>query len=215
MKKKNSLYLLVLIQFVVLNALAETPAINSTPQLENDATEAVVGEPKLLAEPGEPVKAADPVEADKQTELTGQVENPAIVSLKPAVFVHKVKGKMNKIYKRLFTGLENNGYYVIFEPNIGRNLAHFSKRWGKDYNTNKLESIRSMVFCNGWYANKISNEDPNMLALCPLHVTLVHKKGYTKVLFVKPGIVSQGSAANSIALELEQDVIRIIKESAR
>ena len=141
--------------------------------------------------------------------------SPTPVVVEPAVFVHSVKGKMNKIYKRLFTGLENNGYYVIFEPNIGRNLAHFAKRWGKDYNKNKLDSIRSMVFCNGWYANKISNEDPNMLALCPLHVTLTHKKGITKVLFVKPGMVSQGSAANSIVLELEQDVIRIIKESAR
>ncbi len=140
-------------------------------------------------------------------------EQPPLVE--PLVFVHKVKGKMNKIYKRLFTALENNGYYVIFEPNLGRNLAHFSKRWGKDYNKNKLDSIRSMVFCNGWYANKISNKDPNMLALCPLHVTLFHKQGYTSVLFVKPGQVSQGSAANSIALELEQDVIRIIRESAR
>lgn len=133
----------------------------------------------------------------------------------PAVFVHKVKGKMNSVYKHLFTGLENNGYYVIFEPNIGRNLSHFAKRWGKDYNKNKLEAIRSMVFCNGWYANKVSNEDPDMLALCPLHVTLTHKEGMTTVLFVKPGQVSQGSKANSVALELEQDVIRIIKESAR
>ena len=140
---------------------------------------------------------------------------PSVPPAEPAVFVHKVKGKMNTIYKHLFTGLENNGYYVIFEPNIGRNLSHFAKRWGKDYNINKLESIRSMVFCNGWYANKISNEDPTMLALCPLHVTLTHKKGMTTVLFVKPGQVSQGSKANSIALELEQDVIRIIKESAR
>ena len=54
-----------------------------------------------------------------------------------------------------------------------------------------------------------------MLALCPLHVTLTHKNEITSVLFVKPGVVSQGSPANSIALELEQDVIRIIKESAR
>lgn len=136
-------------------------------------------------------------------------------TIAPAVFVHKVKGVMNTVYKNLFTGLENNGYYVIFEPNIGRNLAHSAKRWGKDYNKNNLDSIRSMVFCNGWYANKISNEDPTMLALCPLHVTLIHKEGFTSVLFVKPGHVSQGSTANSIALELEQDVVRIIKESAR
>lgn len=161
--------------------------------------------------------ANTPVVIDQQ-QLRPQAEiaaTPIPAPPEPAVFVHKVKGKMNSIYKHLFTGLENNGYYVIFEPNIGRNLSHFAKRWGKDYNKNKLESIRSLVFCNGWYANKISNADPAMLALCPLHVTLTHKKGMTTVLFVKPGQVSQGSKANSVALELEQDVIRIIKESAR
>lgn len=163
-----------------------------------------------------------PIDTDKTTPVDQVVEAaplsevPAVQKpLEPAVFVHKVKAKMNKAYKSLFTKLENNGYYVIFEPNIGRNLAHFEKRWGKDYNKNKLESIRSMVFCNGWYANKISNEDPSMLALCPLHVTLIHKENFTTVLFVKPSIVSQGSAANSVALELEQDVIRIIKEAVK
>ena len=187
--------LLVLLLSVTFNAFAETLPLAVSPD--------IVAEQPIV---------------DKVADAPPFIETKAPVTLKapePAVFVHKVKGKMNTIYKNLFTGLENNGYYVIFEPNIGRNLAHSAKRWGKDYNINKLDSIRSMVFCNGWYANKISNEDPTMLALCPLHVTLIHKEDITSVLFVKPGHVSQGSTANSIALELEQDVIRIIKASAR
>ena len=171
----------------------------------------------LSAEPVFPATSGTeetPVSTPSPPLKTGEPSVPAVAE-EPLVFVHKVKGKINRHYKHLFTALENNGYYVIFEPNIGRNLAHFAKRWGKDYNKNNLDSIRSMVFCNGWYANKISNEDPNMLALCPLHVTLVHKQGYTRVLFIKPGQVSQGSAASAVALELEQDVIRIIKESVR
>lgn len=187
--------LLVLLLSVTLNTFAETLPLAVSPD--------IVAERPIVD------KAADahPVSETKAPNILKVTES--------TVFVHKVKGKMNTIYKNLFTGLENNGYYVIFEPNIGRNLAHSAKRWGKDYNKNKLDSIRSMVFCNGWYANKISNEDPNMLALCPLHVTLIHKDNVTSVLFVKPGQVSQGSSANSIALELEQDVIRIIKASAR
>ncbi len=189
--RKNLFYLLFLL--CSMNALAEDMP-STTP----------VNAP---TSPVAPTTASIPEKPQSNTEQAPVVE--------PLVFVHKVKGKMNTVYKHLFTALENNGYYVIFEPNIGRNLAHFAKRWGKDYNKNKLESIRSMVFCNGWYANKISNADPDMLALCPLHVTLTHKQGFTRVLFVKPGQVSQGSAANSVALELEQDVIRIIKESVR
>lgn len=200
-KNLNSLLALVLLSLVTLGVMAKTqPGEVKTSLVPANVVESNTVENKMAAD------AAKNSDADIS-------EKAALVE--PAVFIHKVKGKMNKVYKRLFTGLENNGYYVIFEPNIGRNLAHSAKRWGKDYNKNNLDSIRSMVFCNGWYANKISNEDPNMLALCPLHVTLIHKDDITSVLFVKPGVVSQGSAANSIVLELEQDVIRIIKESAR
>ncbi len=195
MIKKNVFYILFL--FFSLNVMA-------APELEATAPEALTAEIPTAVTPTTATTAEQAIPASVQPLITESL-----------VFVRKVKGKMNKVYKRLFTALENNGYYVIFEPNLGRNLAHFAKRWGKDYNKNKLDSIRSMVFCNGWYANKISNEDPNMLALCPLHVTLFHKQGYTSVLFIKPGQVSQGSAANSVALELEQDVIRIIKESVR
>ena len=118
-------------------------------------------------------------------------------------------------FDALFTMLENNGYFIIFEPNIGRNLAHFAKRWGKDYNKNKLEEIRSMIFCSGWYANQVGNHDPDMLALCPLHITLTYKEGETRVLFIRPGVISKQSAANSVALELEQDIVRIIREAAQ
>jgi len=200
MLKINSRLLLVILFFLSFTSkvLAEAPSPSPSPDVDTT---------------GEPIKI---IESDVSVSATGTAEAPLQeVPVEPSVFVHKVKGKMNAVYKNLFTKLENNGYYVIFEPNIGRNLAHFAKRWGKDYNKNKLDSIRSMVFCNGWYANKISNEDPDMLALCPLHVTLTHKNDITSILFVKPGVVSQGSAANSVALELEQDVIRIIKESAK
>ena len=131
----------------------------------------------------------------------------------PMIYEKDTKGEFDATYKQVFTGLENNGYYVIFEPNIGKNLANFKERWGKDYNKNNLESIRSMVFCNAWYANQMSNADPQMLALCPLHISLVYKDGITRILFVRPSLVATGSPAEKIALELEQDVIRTIEGS--
>lgn len=131
------------------------------------------------------------------------------------IYEKDVKGTMDANYKRVFTALENNGYFVIFEPNIGRNLASFKERWGKEYNKNKLEAIRSMIFCNGWYANQMSNADPQMLALCPLHITLIQKDGMTRILFVRPSLVATGSPAEKVALELEQDVIRTIESGLR
>lgn len=133
----------------------------------------------------------------------------------PMIYEKQVKGNIEQTYKKVFEALENNGYFVVFEPNIGKNLAYFEKRWGKDYNKNNLEAIRSMVFCNAWYANQVSNADPQMLALCPLHITLVHKEELTRILFVRPSLVATGSAAEKVALELEQDVIRTIESGLR
>jgi uncharacterized protein (DUF302 family) len=140
--------------------------------------------------------------------VTGQVMADSTM-----IYEKDVKGDMDATYKQVFNGLENNGYYVIFEPNIGKNLATFKERWGKDYNKNKLEAIRSMVFCNAWYANQMSNADPQMLALCPLHISLVYKDGITRILFIRPSLVATGSPAEKTALELEQDVIRTIESS--
>lgn len=127
------------------------------------------------------------------------------------VYDRTVQGKMEEVYKKVFTALENNSYFVILEPNLGKNLSYFSKRWGEDYNQNKLDSIRSMVFCSAWYANKISNVDPGMLALCPLRITLYTKNNETHILFVRPGRVAASSPAQKIAKELEDDIIRTIE----
>lgn len=127
-----------------------------------------------------------------------------------SVYERRIKRNEPEVYKQLFSALENNGYFVVFETNIGKNLSRFAQRWGDDYNKNKLDSIRSMIFCNGWYANQVSNADPKMLALCPMHITLTYKKGITSILYIRPGQVAKDSTASKIATELEQDVIRII-----
>lgn len=133
----------------------------------------------------------------------------------PMIYEKDVTGTMDTIYKQVFNGLENNGYFVTFEPNIGRNLANLKQRWGDDYNVNKLDSIRSMVFSNPWYTNKVSNADPQMMALFPLHITLVSKDGVTRILFIRPSLIATGSPAEKIALEIEQDVIRTIESSVQ
>lgn len=129
------------------------------------------------------------------------------------IYVKKRRKPLSVLYKSIFTALEHNGYFVLIEPNIGKNLSHFAQRWGNDYNRNKLEEIRSMVFCNAWYANKVSNADPNLLALCPLHITLIQKGKLTTIVFVRPGKVAADSPARTVAEELEKDVIRIIENA--
>jgi hypothetical protein len=124
----------------------------------------------------------------------------------PGVLHWELKQNLEIVYNSVYKALEENRFFVIFEPNIGRNLAGFSERWGEDYNRNKLTGIRSMVFCNPWYVNQVSNFDPEMLALCPLHISLYEKDGSTHVVFVRLSHVGEGSAAKPVLAEVEAAV---------
>ncbi len=117
---------------------------------------------------------------------------------------------LERAYPVISKHLQQERFFVVFEPDIQANLERFAERWGDDYNRNKLEGIRAMVFCNGWYANQMSNADPDMLALCPLHITLVEKSGHTRVLFLRPGTIAAGSNAQTLAEELETQVAKAI-----
>lgn len=126
------------------------------------------------------------------------------------VYRHSVNQPLTAVYDRLYKALEEQGFYVVFEANIGKNLSNFAEKWGEDYNRSKLDGIRSLVFCNGWYANQVSNLDPNMLALCPLHLTLVEKAGVTTALFVRLSLVAAGSPAQAILQEVEENIVKVI-----
>ena len=134
-------------------------------------------------------------------------------SANDSVWVQQVDKPLDAIYTPIYKGLEEARFFVVLEPNIGKNISRFSERWGADYNRNKLTEIRSMVFCNGWYANQVGNADPNMLALCPLHITLTEKEGRSTILFVRPSFVAKGSGAEAIAAEIENEVITAISKA--
>lgn len=130
----------------------------------------------------------------------------------PSIYKVSVKGDFDNVYKHVYSALENNRMFVVLEPDIGARMANFAKRWGDDYNKNKLERIKSMVFCNIWYVNQVSNADPDMVAMCPLHITLTHKQGITSVVFLRPDVLAKGSGAEDIAKQLADHVIKAINE---
>jgi len=130
-----------------------------------------------------------------------------------AVYIQQVDKPVSAVYDALYKSLEDAHFYVVFEPDIGKNLARFSEKWGDDYNQNKLSEIRSMVFCNGWYANKVSNLDPDMLGFCPLHLTLTEHDGKTTVLFNRPGVMAQNSPAKELFEQIEGEVIAVIRQA--
>lgn len=131
----------------------------------------------------------------------------------PSLLTWDTGKNLETSYKVIYETLEENRFFVVFEPDIQANLEGFAERWGDNYNRNRLEGIRAMVFCNGWYANAVSNADPDMMALCPLHITLIQQHGSTRILFVRPTAVARGSKAEAIAAELEQAVADALEQA--
>ncbi|MDH5736409.1 MAG: DUF302 domain-containing protein, partial [Gammaproteobacteria bacterium] len=139
--------------------------------------------------------------------------NSSVFAQSASIFQHQVSRPMDQVYGALYKALEDEGFYVVFEADIGKNLSRFAEKWGENYNRNQLDGIRSLVFCNGWYANAVSNADPAMLALCPLRLSLIEKKGMTTVLFARPTVIAAESPARQVLMRVENEVIDIVKKS--
>lgn len=129
----------------------------------------------------------------------------------PAVFSASAALPLNQAVMRVSDRLDAAGYAVVDELAISENLKQMAKKWGADYNRSQLEGISSLVFCNGWYVNQVSNLDPQLLGLCPLHVTLTHKAGTTTALFNRPTAIAQDSPARAVLQEAEDEVILAIE----
>jgi hypothetical protein len=73
-----------------------------------------------------------------------------------------------------------------------------------------------MVFCNAWYANQVSNLEPRLLALCPLHLTLYRTlyrtADTTHIVFARPTVLANDTAAATLVTELEAGVVKAVQQ---
>lgn len=137
---------------------------------------------------------------------------PALAA-SPAIFERSARLPADAAYVQLYDALEKNGFYVIFEPDMGRSLAGMADKLGADYNRNQLSTMKSLVFCKPRATNDIANADPALLALCPLHITLTHKDGVSTVYFARPSAIAAGSPGEALARTLEADIVKVIESA--
>ena len=130
------------------------------------------------------------------------------------IYSKTVNMDFDTAYKKVYAELEENRFYVIHEIDMGDSLARFKDKWD-DYNLHKLEQQKIMIICNGWYANQVGNADTNMLALCPMRVTLIHKQGATTALFARPSIFASDSKALPILQEIDGAVTGAIEQALK
>lgn len=132
-------------------------------------------------------------------------------SITDSVMTFQFKQPFEQAYQSLYQALEEARFYVIFEANIGNNLARNAERWGEDYNRNGFEHIKSLLICNPWYANQALNRDPAYMGMCPLSVGIVHKDGLNTVYFRKLSIEGDESAAAELLWEVENTIVSAIE----
>lgn len=126
------------------------------------------------------------------------------------IYVKEFNHNGELVYQAVYKSLEKANFYVIFEANIGKNLARNAKRWGEDYNRNGFDMVKSMVICSPYYVNQVLNIDPKMMALCPLTVSVLAKGESTTVLFERLVPAAGDSPAVDILWEVENTIITAI-----
>lgn len=129
------------------------------------------------------------------------------------IFSVSVDKPGEEVYKAVYKSLEESRIYVIFEANIGKNLARNAKRWGDEYNKNNFEIVKSMVVCNPFFTNQIMNLDPKMMALCPITIAVLSKEGKTTISFERLTPIAKGSAAEDVLWEVENTIITAIENA--
>ena len=129
----------------------------------------------------------------------------------PGVLHWDVEQDFNRVYREVYRSLEDRRFFVIFEANIGRNLRGYADHWGDNYNRNRLDEIRSMVFSNIAYTNQLSNQDPGLLSLSLLHLTIYQKGPVTSIVFNRPTTIGQGSVAMPLLKEIETEVSKAVE----
>lgn len=127
------------------------------------------------------------------------------------IYAASIESPGAEVYQSVYKSLEESRFYVIFEANIGKNLARNAERWGDEYNKNKFNFVKSMVTCNPYYTNQVMNLEPDLMALCPITLTVMSKAGRTTVLFRRLTPLAKGSAAEDIMWEIENTIIAAIE----
>jgi len=125
------------------------------------------------------------------------------------------KSSIDDVEENILTHFKSEKLVVPWKLDILEEFKRkgLNKKFGKNFNTSNLSSVRTIVACNGKFGNMIMNADPKMMAYCPIRITLVEKDHKTTVLFVRPSSAPRDSKAYKILVKLENKVINAIESA--
>lgn len=131
--------------------------------------------------------------------------------------VYKVAYKVpvDKVINNILTKFKAEGLVVVWQLDILEEFRQkgLDKKFGENFNKAGLSAVKTMIVCNGKFGNDIINADSDMMAYCPVRITLTEKDGVTTVLYVRPSSAPRDSKAYPSLMQLEKKVTKSIEES--
>lgn len=130
-----------------------------------------------------------------------------------AVYTKTYDAPMEKVYAKLLASFDKAHLVVVSEIDILEKFkaAGLPEKFAEEFNTNNLTGIKAIIACNGWFGNAVANSDPQMMAFCPIRVTLIEKEGKTSITYVRATVAPKESKAYPVLEKLELKVIEAIE----
>lgn len=131
--------------------------------------------------------------------------------------VYKVSynAPVDKVLENILAKFKQEMLVVVWQLDILEEFKKkgLDKKFGENFNTAGLSEVRTLVACNGKFGNDIINQDSDMMAYCPIRITLTEKDGVTTVLYVRPSSAPRDSKAYKSLVKLEKKVTKAIEDS--
>lgn len=115
-------------------------------------------------------------------------------------------------FPKLKKAIETNHMNIISEMDLMSRFkeAGYDKKFGKDFNKNKLDKATSLIVCNGFVGNQISNIDVTMMAFCPIRITVMQQGSKTIVVFIRASGIATNPKVSSLLKSLDDVIVHTI-----
>lgn len=115
-------------------------------------------------------------------------------------------------YPKLLKAIKDNHMNVLYEMDLIKQFKDkgYAEKFGKDFNKNNLESVKTLLICNGYVGNQISNIDPTMMALCPIRLTIIQENKKLIVTFLRHDSIETSSEVKNLLTALDKILINTI-----
>ncbi|MDO9266303.1 MAG: DUF302 domain-containing protein [Sulfurimonas sp.] len=129
------------------------------------------------------------------------------------VYKKEVKTPYDVYIKELKEAIEKNHMNVLYELDLIKKFkdAGYAKKFGADFNKNQLTAATTILLCNGYIGNQISNIDAEMMALCPIKISVISNGKYTKIIYTKYKGASTNKEISALLETLDEVVINTIE----